>query len=59
MGSDENGAVDTTDALLVLRAAMGIEGDQAALLETCDMDQNNIIDTADALIVLRRALGIS
>lgn len=57
--ADENGAVDTTDALLVLRAAMGIEGDQAALLETCDMDQNSVIDTSDALIVLRRALGIS
>lgn len=57
--ADGNGDVDTTDALIVLRAALGIEGDQAALLETCDMDQNNLLDTTDALMILRRALNIS
>lgn len=54
-----DGAVDTEDALLVLRAALGIGGDPEALLEGCDMDENGAIDTTDALLILRLALGIS
>ena len=54
-----DGAVDTEDALLVLRAALGIGGDPEALLEGCDMDENGVIDTTDALLILRLALGIS
>ena len=57
--ADGNGDVDTTDALIVLRAALGIDGDPAALLDVCDMDGNGIIDTTDALLILRLALGIS
>ncbi len=56
--ADGNGTVDTTDALLVLRAALNIDGDPAALLSNCDMDGNGIIDTTDALMILRLALGI-
>lgn len=54
-----DGAVDTEDALLVLRAALGIDGDPETLLEGCDMDENGAIDTTDALLILRLALGIS
>jgi hypothetical protein len=57
--ADKNGVIDTADALLVLRAALGIDGDPAALLTVCDMDGNGIIDTTDALLILRLALGIS
>ena len=56
--ADGNGIVDTTDALIVLRAALGISGDAEALLDACDMDANGAIDTTDALLILRMALGI-
>lgn len=54
-----DGTVDTEDALLVLRAALGITGDPAALLANCDMDGSGVIDTTDALLILRLALGIT
>lgn len=57
--ADCSGAVDTTDALIVLRAALGVEGDASGLLAVCDADANGVIDTADALLILRLALGIS
>lgn len=57
--ADNSGVVDTTDALLVLRCALSIEGDPEALLANCDMDGNGIIDTTDALLILRLALGIN
>ena len=56
--ADNSGAVDTTDALLVLRCALDISGDPEAMLVNCDMDGNGIIDTTDALLILRHALGI-
>ena len=52
-----DGAVDTVDALLVLRCALSIDGDPADMMN-CDMDGNGVIDTVDALLVLRRALNI-
>lgn len=56
--ADGNGFVDTTDALMVLRCALGISGSGQALMPVCDMDGNNAIDTTDALMILRIALGI-
>ena len=53
-----DGTVDTTDALLILRCALGISGSADELLANCDMDGNGTIDTTDALIVLRMALNI-
>ncbi len=55
---DGSGAVDTTDALYVLRCALGISGNEEEMLANCDMDGNGVIDTTDALLVLRLALGI-
>ena len=52
-----DGKVDTEDALIVLRAALGIEGDPEALVESCDMNGDGVIDTVDALLVLRLALN--
>lgn len=51
---DGNGVVDTTDALFVLRWALGIDATFA-----CDADHNGSIDTTDALLVLRAALNIN
>ncbi|MBR6108522.1 MAG: hypothetical protein IKQ36_02185 [Clostridia bacterium] len=56
--ADGNGMINTEDALLVLRAALGLCGDANALLETCDMDLSGVIDTTDALLILRQALDI-
>ncbi|MBR6109291.1 MAG: leucine-rich repeat protein [Clostridia bacterium] len=57
--ADGSGAIDTTDALLVLRCALGISGDPEEMIAICDMDGNGVIDTTDALLILRMALGIS
>ena len=57
--ADRNGTVDSTDALLILRCALGISGDSNYYKVNCDMDGNGVIDTTDALIILRMALGIS
>lgn len=56
--ADGNGYIDTTDALYVLRAALGITDNAAELIGCCDMDNNGVLDTTDALLVLRRALNI-
>ena len=56
--SDGSGVVDTTDALYVLRCALGISGDAADMMN-CDMNGDGVIDTTDALLVLRLALGIA
>ena len=56
--ADRNGIVDTTDALLVLRCALGISGEAEDLMVNCDMDSSGVIDTTDALFILRAALGI-
>ena len=56
--ADGSGAVDTTDALYVLRCALGISGNAEEMLLNCDIDGNGMIDTTDALIILRMALGI-
>lgn len=54
--ADSNGVIDSTDALLLLRAAMGL----APEVELNDADVNNdgAIDSADALAILRLAMGI-
>lgn len=54
-----NGIVDTEDALLVLRMALGITSCEDDDVSVCDMDGNGVIDTMDALYILRIALGIT
>lgn len=53
-----DGTVNAADALIILRAALGLDGEPDALLRACDMDVNGVVNAADALIVLRIALGI-
>ena len=54
---DMNGVIDSTDALLVLRYALGIIDDPMVVL-LGDVSGNGVVDTEDALIILRKALGI-
>lgn len=51
-----NGALDTSDALLILRYALQIEAVPSGLEELCDVNSNGVIEAADALLVLRAAL---
>ena len=53
---DGNGVVETADALLTLRGAMGIAALTPEQVERADMDGNGVVDTVDALAILRRAI---
>lgn len=56
--ADGNGVVDMTDALTVLRAAMGLvqlAGEAEAL---CDVNHDGAVSITDALLILRCAMGI-
>lgn len=53
---DGNGVVETADALLALRGAMGIAALTPEQVERADMDGNGVVDTVDALAILRRAI---
>ena len=55
---DMNGIVDSVDALLALRYALGIVELNDEQLLRGDMDQNGTVDSVDALIILRMSLGI-
>ena len=55
--ADGNGVIDSTDALLLLRAALGVGGMELDL-NTADVNDDGVIDTTDALQILRLALGI-
>ncbi|MBO4384866.1 MAG: hypothetical protein J5854_05555 [Clostridia bacterium] len=53
-----DGSVDATDALIVLRMAMGIIPVTQDALRHGDMDGSGTLEAADALIILRMAMGI-
>ncbi|MBO4384857.1 MAG: dockerin type I repeat-containing protein [Clostridia bacterium] len=55
--ADGNGAVEATDALLVLRMAMGIINTPDNVI-TIDADGDGEVTAADALLILRYAMGI-
>ncbi|MBO4562811.1 MAG: S8 family serine peptidase [Clostridia bacterium] len=52
-----DGVVDSADALLTLRYAMGIVGEASLIVEAADIDGDGAVTSADALMILRRALG--
>ena len=54
---DGNGVVDSQDALLTLRFALGII-DSLPVERNADVSGDGVIDSQDALIILRMALGI-
>lgn len=58
--ADGNGELSTNDALLVLRAAAGIEDSLSAEAKTlCDIDGDGYISLFDARRILRAAAGLT
>ena len=55
---DSNGTVDSVDALLALRCAIGIMELNGTQLAAADVNGNGVCDSTDALLILRFALGL-
>ncbi len=53
---DGNGEINVSDALLILRHAIGVEVLVGESLEAADFDGNGNVNARDALLVLRHAL---
>ena len=53
-----DGKINTLDAMLTLRAAVGIESLDAIQTIRADIDANGKINTMDAMMILRRAVGL-
>ena len=56
---DGNGVVNSSDALLTMRYALGIIGLTPDQLLSADVNGDGSIDTTDALIILRTAMGVN
>ena len=55
---DMSGTVDISDAILILRHAMGAGELTEMQIVLADIDNSGDVSAADALTVLRRAMGI-
>lgn len=55
---DMNGKVESADARLALRKAVGLEELSVEALMLADMDNDGIVTSADARLVLRLAVGL-
>ena len=55
---DKNGAVNTADALMALKMAVGIIKPTNEQKNIADVDKDGKITTADALAILKYAVGI-
>ncbi len=55
---DANGKVDSTDARLALRAAVGLDTLTEDAKKAADVDFNNTVDATDARLILRAAVGL-
>ena len=55
---DANGKVDSTDARLALRAAVGLDTLTEDAKKAADVDFNNTVDATDARFILRAAVGL-
>lgn len=56
--SNNNGTVEVADALLALRFAMGLIGENDLSTHNADMDENGSVSVGDAIVILRTALGL-
>ncbi len=54
---DEDGKLDATDALAVLKNAVGKKDLTPQQIKAADLNGDNAINAADALIILRKAVG--
>ena len=57
--ADGDGEVSTSDALLILRYALGLGSIPDYMISGCDIDGNGTVDSTDALMVLRMALNLA
>ncbi|MDR1713512.1 MAG: dockerin type I repeat-containing protein, partial [Coriobacteriales bacterium] len=55
---DQDGAVSIADAVLLLRAAIGLDELSPAAFAAADVDGDGVLTMADALITARRAVGV-
>ena len=57
---DNNGKVDTSDARLALRQAIGLEhyADGSREFRACDVDASGKVETKDARYILRHSIGL-
>lgn len=53
-----DGKINTLDAMLTLRTAVGVVDLDASQKVRADIDGNNKINTMDAMLILRRAVGL-
>lgn len=56
---DGNGTLDSADALMILRASLGLQNLGDKERKNADVNGDGTVDSGDALIVLRRAVGLS
>ncbi|MFP6626154.1 MAG: hypothetical protein VCA74_03715 [Deltaproteobacteria bacterium] len=56
--ADGNGTILASDALMVLKAAVGLVPESECPTDVCDVDGNCSVLASDALMVLQRAVGI-
>ena len=54
--ADADGALTVSDALMILRHAMGLSELPENRIELCDFDNSGGISAADALTAMRNAL---
>ena len=56
--ADGSGSITVTDAIMVLRTAMGIGRDGEISEQMMDVNGNGTVDVSDAIMILRFAMGI-
>lgn len=53
-----DGMVDSSDALIILRSAMGLTQLTAQQAASADVNGDGSVDSADALMILRNSMGL-
>ena len=56
--ADGNGILNYSDALLILRASIGLETLPQEILDICDVSGDGIANYSDALLILRFSIGL-
>ena len=56
---DENGKIDSTDALVTLQITVGLVTPTATQIKAADVDLNDTINSTDALTILQYIVGLT
>ncbi|MCR5809123.1 MAG: S8 family serine peptidase [Clostridiales bacterium] len=56
--ANDDGVVDSADALLVIRWSMGLISEDQINLRKANVNRDGAVDSADALIIIRRSMGL-